>query len=600
MKREYEIYRFLMEDFRLKHGLKQTAQKFDAMQKLALYEPADGSWCAIGKLVVLEDASMHYAIEIPFDPDLIPLMTGYEYCSLAQEMNPDQWLMLVIDEKIRIDTYRTLMQEGYDRFRRIHPVQKRMASHREMIYQDQAIPGRTAIRHENVPAQIAEMRRMYKPRRSLPNDEAFCFYQQAVFMKDYREQYDFHGTFFNIHPVYRMMTDSQLRGYFSWRTDLMENGQLGEKTPTAFLKLYVYELLHLIHSNSADTFEQLCAIEELYKGSDRLFMIELHRWINDFVIYYHLDEKAVSRRFEAEDVQAYRILADTSKDPASHSEEELRYAVQTLAKERIERSVFLRDNAEDAVNVLVKAYQMYVREAQLQGRSFFEDTLCNTINEFYKMFSSAVFYEREKPADQEVWIRSDCIYSCENGTWSRKRYIMTDSWTKLIGETDRLMRIACGYPKKLQPKTGVYFDLKILEETIREYLKEKAEAAKPVINIDMNALSSIRQDAALTRDSLLIEDEEEEEEEVEETAVEIPEEENDDTLFRKEERILLKALLEERSLSEITQLQGVSIALLCDEINEKLIDTIGDTVIAFDGDEPYLIEDYMEDIRELL
>ena len=131
------------------------------------------------------------------------------------------------------------MQEGYDRFRRIHPVQKRMASHRDMVYQDQAIPGRTAIRHENVPAQIAEMRRMYKPRRSLPNDEAFCFYQQAVFMKNYREQYDFHGTFFNIHPVYRMMTDSQLRGYFSWRTDLMENGQLGEKTPTAFLKLYV-------------------------------------------------------------------------------------------------------------------------------------------------------------------------------------------------------------------------------------------------------------------------------------------------------------------------------------------------------------------------
>ena len=44
----------------------------------------------------------------------------------------------------------------------------------------------------------------------------------------------------------------------------------------------------------------------------------------------------------------------------------------------------------------------------------------------------------------------------------------------------------------------------------------------------------------------------------------------------------------------------MSIALLCDEINEKLMDEIGDTVIAFDGDEPYLIEDYMEEIRELL
>lgn len=45
---------------------------------------------------------------------------------------------------------------------------------------------------------------------------------------------------------------------------------------------------------------------------------------------------------------------------------------------------------------------------------------------------------------------------------------------------------------------------------------------------------------------------------------------------------------------------GAMTALVADQINEKLFDLIGDAVIAFDGDEPYLIEDYEPDVRELL
>ncbi|MFC2706012.1 MAG: tellurite resistance TerB C-terminal domain-containing protein [Olsenella profusa] len=41
-------------------------------------------------------------------------------------------------------------------------------------------------------------------------------------------------------------------------------------------------------------------------------------------------------------------------------------------------------------------------------------------------------------------------------------------------------------------------------------------------------------------------------------------------------------------------------SLAVDTINELLFDLVGDTVIAFDGDEPYLVEDYAEDVREAL
>ena len=45
---------------------------------------------------------------------------------------------------------------------------------------------------------------------------------------------------------------------------------------------------------------------------------------------------------------------------------------------------------------------------------------------------------------------------------------------------------------------------------------------------------------------------------------------------------------------------GVMLSVLVDHINETLFDDFGDTVILFDGDQPELIEDYVEELRALL
>ena len=52
-----------------------------------------------------------------------------------------------------------------------------------------------------------------------------------------------------------------------------------------------------------------------------------------------------------------------------------------------------------------------------------------------------------------------------------------------------------------------------------------------------------------------------------------------------------------------TQLLGPGdpfVSVVADSINEKFFDLVGDAVIDFDNDEPYLIEDYLDDIREVL
>ena len=45
---------------------------------------------------------------------------------------------------------------------------------------------------------------------------------------------------------------------------------------------------------------------------------------------------------------------------------------------------------------------------------------------------------------------------------------------------------------------------------------------------------------------------------------------------------------------------GLSEDLLVDAVNEALFELVGDTVVEFGPEGPVLVEDYIEDIREVL
>lgn len=66
------------------------------------------------------------------------------------------------------------------------------------------------------------------------------------------------------------------------------------------------------------------------------------------------------------------------------------------------------------------------------------------------------------------------------------------------------------------------------------------------------------------------------------------------------QRDLLLALLRGESVRErITKQHGMP-EIVADGLNEALFDEIGDSVVECDGDEIILVEDYREDIMELL
>ena len=64
----------------------------------------------------------------------------------------------------------------------------------------------------------------------------------------------------------------------------------------------------------------------------------------------------------------------------------------------------------------------------------------------------------------------------------------------------------------------------------------------------------------------------------------------------------LRALLEgdPERVAESAREAGTTVDLLADAVNEALFDALGDTAVEFDANGPHIVEDYREDIEELL
>ena len=70
-------------------------------------------------------------------------------------------------------------------------------------------------------------------------------------------------------------------------------------------------------------------------------------------------------------------------------------------------------------------------------------------------------------------------------------------------------------------------------------------------------------------------------------------EENDEPLWKR----ILRLLLDGGNAEKEAAAAGIPISMVCDEINEMFYDEFCDIVIDFDGDKPFIISDYAEELR---
>lgn len=466
------------------------------------------------------------------------------------------------------------------------------------VYRDEPILLTAAeLERRRAPARYREMRKIARRGGIYAASGAKVFYEQAVFMEDFEDDFAYLGEFAHYFPTYESMTDLQLRGYFSWRTRVRRG--VIEKTPLSFVFVYLYELLHGIGTRCAEEgFHALKNFRAAYEKIDPRIARHAALWLRDYVVYNDLDKTLLEDVPDAHPDRA----ADPPPDRAACGSAETFAALRALSSYNFERSAFFKQHADDVrqvVHGVFSALSEYYAEDSPNG--LYGKFFGRMYSEPYVMFRSAVFYDRLRRSDFVYTISDRHIFRCANGNWSRERFFRDKGKNRRIGDLlraiDCRMREHYRFRPLLQGGDVAAPVRDIIEQEIITCLERKKKAALPKIDIDVSRLQDIR-DASLEIQKKLL--------------VEAPEEDNAPKTagdadarsggaeLNDNERLFVRCLLRGAAYDDLARAAGVMPSLLIDAINEKFFDVFGDTVIAEAGGKAELIEDYRAELEAML
>ena len=368
--------------------------------------------------------------------------------------------------------------------------------------------------------------------------EAELFYRQGLLMADFEDDCPYNGTFKSYFPTYNAMSDRQLRGYFTWRTQV-RRGTV-EETSTSFAFLYLYELICGIGvDDPLDGFNKIKAFWDAYRafepGIDRFARV----WLQDYAVFHGLDPKLLrdskTVMFDNALIELRRAARDLAPAPTPSAlaparrktseptlplppdeagEERLMAAINALSTYNLNNSRLDRSHHRDlrhvacAVYVRMARYYDTHRKTGIVASLFGEETAMP-----YTMFASAVFFAPERHEDCEYRLDPIHIYRCQNGFWECMRIHGSRQKSSKLGEMmracDQRLRLALDPTHPLKEEKVPKYLAKIIDDEIVAWLSWDAAHQPVKIDIDLSQLGHIRSAAAQTREALLIDEERE-------------------------------------------------------------------------------------------
>lgn len=453
-----------------------------------------------------------------------------------------------------------------------------------------------------VPKEIKKMIESYQ--YSLPGfiRREKNFYLQGKLMASYEDDYEGRQSFLRYYPTYHDLTVGQARTYFTWRTKIRQN--IYEKISDSYAYIYLYELLNGI--GIKDPEEGLDKLINFNKNYAQRFSPEigayLERWIRDYIVFYNIN-KANNTFFVKEqdnDKKYERLLY-----PDQFSSHEVAENLIKLSNYKICNCPLYKKSIEKFEYLLVLIWHK-ILDLRNDGFDFFTSYIAYKNQMTIQLFSAAVFNHELEPqtTSYEIDQIRKYFYDKEKDTWYCESYWGLTGQKSIMGnflhEVDREIRLRFNLGRNLKPRKIEKHYLKAIKDGIKEYQIEEQKLKQPKIEFNLSQLSTIREDAAGTRDSLLTEEElQAEQEEKEQLEEAIVDNEQEDYGLSSEEMSTIILLLKGKDINKYLKEHHLMAAVIIDNINEKLFDEFGDNVIEFINDIPTVIEDYQEDLEDM-
>ncbi len=422
-------------------------------------------------------------------------------------------------------------------------------------------------RAENtLPPILQELRDLQRSPEARRESRAWLFVQQARIAEDYEDDYDgFSGTFHHYFPTYQDMVNSQLRGYFAWRTRIRHEEVV--KGPTSFAFVLIYELLNGIGSSSADDgFSKLMEFWDSYGPIDPKINRHMGTWMRDYVVFHGLDRNlldkvtrkessvaAVRRSMRKHILSPGPTLWDSAEVSMAKGEGEqplstedalanvldhealrprgevspidgdleiqqerehvLVRSLGTLANIDIRQFVAFSAAPETTMIAIWRTWDMFAAHCDKRRKtSLVEDEFGVASRWPYQMFSSAVFHNDRSHPDTVYEAGRLTRFICRDGNWTCEGYRMAqDRAPELKAVLKRLDALMCEKlgvtsPWASEPEMARFLE-RIIEGAVHFSASEMESRTRRQVRVDLSLLQGIRDDARQTCESLLIDEE---------------------------------------------------------------------------------------------
>ena len=513
------------------------------------------------------------------------------------------------------------------------PLAARVASHTPS-----AAPA-TNFLHD-IPKRLLELRRMLVYAHETYEQKRLNFYKQAKFMADYEDNFAWHGEINQYFPTYSSLTLQQLRGYFTWRTQIRQG--IYQKTATAFAYIYIYELLC---GAGATTPEEVLQKLEVFEKNyilavlgDTYMRANLHRWMLGYAVMHDFPAH-VARRYADSAITQLDDALLALKTPDAHADEDIVEALVRFSDGKIADSPIMLGDDAPGTRLFAAVWRTASLGYMENGEDLF--TACFRAPKYYPWgpLTNAIYWEDARHANTEYMLNECRSFRCRNGIWEELRYdalyFNKKKLSGLLHEADRALRKYLKTGHYLRKKPDEEWATPFVEAVIEAEERAKAEAARPKITLDLSGLDRIRKDADVTRDSLLTDSEIDAESQAtaqpqdadapqtsQPEASEMPSPQDAHESINASapstsslgasdapdafggrlddiHRQILTALLNGEDARALIRANHLMTSIVADTINEAFFDEIGDNILECDGDTLTLVEDYREDVAAL-
>ena len=489
-------------------------------------------------------------------------------------------------------------------------------------------PSKSPKAKKYVPEQIRRMRNLYQHGDGSFRQQRKNFYVQGKFMENYEDNAPWDGEIYEYWPSYYKLSLAQLRGYFTWRTELRKGNY--RKHCDSFVLMYLSELVNEIGTTSAE--ESFLKIQDFEKNyidaglCSGYIQYNIQQWMFEFAVVNGLAPEIACRYADREMLERDAGI-EILHNPKAYSDQEVFDALCIFAGEQTAKSKLIQLHGAEAISLFAAMWRLIQAQYRRNGKDIFRICFGRRGAHSWYPLNGTLYYEKQKREEITYELNSSRFYRFKRGEWRECGYQMfyfdKRLLTGLLKETDRRLRLYLKTGHPLKERKEAAWAVPYIEAVIEADRKAKLEAARPKISIDFSGLDKIRKDALETQSNLLTE------EENPAAAVDNALCKNSDASMPPESAVptepsstdirdstsipsgislplddmqiqLLQMLLRGEPVQELIAAQHGMPSVIADAINEALFDLIGDMVVECDGETITIIEDYREDIINIL